>query len=995
MAASRRKSPKSDAALTDLLQPRLVASAPAVVKARTADLRAVAKQAGTPALTGLLAKAPVARFLGSIMDVSPYLRGLMLDDPARLAATLSATPAVGIARATASAAAAWKLEGEAAVMAALRRARAEAALVTALADLGGISDVETMTAALADFADAAVGAAVRYLLNEAAKAGEIEIAEVDRPEEGSGWIILGMGKYGAGELNYSSDIDLIVLFDRDVVRLTGDREPSVFFVKLTKRLVSLLNERTEDGYVFRVDLRLRPDPGATSIAMSTEAALQYYESLGQNWERAAFIKARAVAGDRRAGDTFLTELTPYIWRKYLDYAAIADIHSIKRQIHDHRGHEEVAVAGHNIKLGRGGIREIEFFVQTQQLIAGGRDPSLRGRRTLDTLRALASGGWIDAGARDELIAAYRQLRTVEHCLQMIADEQTHTLPDDAAALAVVARMSGFGNADAFGRTITETLNTVRDRYVQLFEAAPTLTSRVGSLVFTGDSDDPATLETLLRLGYVRPGEVTQAVRAWHHGRYPATRSASARERLTEFVPILIEALGGTESADAAFAAFDRFLARMPAGVQLFSILQSHPRLLKLLATILATAPRLAETIVHRAHVLDALIEPAFFGALPDRAILERRLAMTLGEARSFEDLLDRARIFGQEQTFLIGVRVLAGTVGTRAAGYAYSDLADTLIAALLAAVSREFEAAYGRMKGGAVALVAMGRLGGREMTAASDLDLLLLYDFDEKAAASDGKRPLPGSQYYARLTQRMLAALSSPTAEGTLYAVDLRLRPSGNSGPVATHIDAFATYQAKEAWTWEHMALTRARPVAGDAKLMKRAAAEIAKIVTRPHEMKKTLADVGEMRGMVEEAKGGEGAWDLKQAPGGMVDIEFIAQALQLIHGTKHPGVVSTETLVALTACRDASVLPAAEADILVPALRLYQSLVQLLRLCVDGTFKPAEAPRALLERLALAGELPDFARLDAHVRETEKAVRASFARVIGKAPAAVRKPRA
>ncbi|HEY5081773.1 MAG TPA: bifunctional [glutamine synthetase] adenylyltransferase/[glutamine synthetase]-adenylyl-L-tyrosine phosphorylase [Bauldia sp.] len=978
MPAPRKPKPCSGSSLADALKPRLAADK-ARTKARMAELR------GAPAP---LKQEPVASFLAAVMDCSPFLRALILDDPDRLAAILASDPAVRLKEVTRATAAAWRETTEPALMATLRRARQEMALTTALADLGGVWDVNAVTAALTEFADAAVGAAVRFLVAQAAAAGEIAPADPEKPDAASGWIILGMGKFGAGELNYSSDIDLIVLFDRERIRLRGDREPATFFVKLTKRLVAILSERTADGFVFRTDLRLRPDPGSTSIAISTEAALQYYESLGQNWERAALIKARPVAGDLAAGDVFLAALTPYIWRKYLDYAAISDIHSIKRQIHDHRGHAEVAVAGHNIKLGRGGIREIEFFVQTQQLIAGGRDPALRGRGTLDMLAALAAGGWIDEATRAGMHAAYLSLREIEHCLQMVADEQTHTLPEDDEHLAVIARMAGYANVAAFGKALTATLTTVRDRYTELFETAPSLTAKGNSLVFTGDADDPETLATLRRAGYRHPEEVTKAVRAWHFGRYPATRSASARERLTEFVPALIEALATTENADAAFAAFDRFLARMPAGVQLFALLQSNKGLLSLLAVILGTAPRLAETVIQRAHVLDALIEPAFFGSLPPKSTLERRLAATLAEARSFEDLLDRARIFGQEQSFLIGVRVLAGTVGVRSAGYAYSDLADTLLAALLDAVRREFEGAHGKMKGSAVALVAMGRLGGREMTAASDLDLLVLYDFDDSATASSGKRPLPGAQYFARLTQRVVAALSAPTAEGTLYPVDFRLRPSGNSGPLATHIDGFANYQANDAWTWEHMALTRARPIAGDAPMLERAHAEIARVLRRPHDGKKVISDVLEMRAMVEEAKGGEGIWDLKQTPGGLVDIEFVAQALQLIHGATHPALIATETETVLIAAEKAGVLPANEADVLLSALHLYQALIQILRLCVDGIFSPAEAPRGLLERLARAGELPDFATLEAHVRETEMAVRAAFVRVIGKAPA-------
>jgi glutamate-ammonia-ligase adenylyltransferase len=417
------------------------------------------------------------------------------------------------------------------------------------------------------------------------------------------------------------------------------------------------------------------------------------------------------------------------------------------------------------------------------------------------------------------------------------------------------------------------------------------------------------------------------------------------------------------------------------------MLGSNPNLLALIARMMGTAPRLAELVVDRVHVLDSLIEPTFFGSLPSRDELEARLASILTEADAYEDMLDRARIFRQEQAFLIGVRVLAGTVGARQAGYLFADLADVLLAAMVEQVRKEFEAHHGRIARGQFTLVALGKLGGREMTAASDLDLILLYDFSDKAQASKGDRPLPGVQYYTRLTQRLLAALSAPTAEGTLYEVDFRLRPSGQSGPLATHIDAFRAYQAKEAWTWEHMALTRARPIAGDKALISKVNKEVAAVVMRRHDRKKVATDVLEMRGILEEEKGGEGAWDLKQAPGGMVDIEFIAQYLQLIHGAKHPDILSTETDVALLAAAKAKLLPAREADILLPALRLYQGLTQILRLCVEGIFRPEEAPKGLLDLLAQAGDLPDFASLDAHVKETEATVRDSFERIIGKVP--------
>jgi len=958
-----------------------------VVKQRLAELDEAAVEAGVgDALAAVLnAHSTVGPFLASVAEYSPFLRSLMLDEPKRLVDVLSADPSARTRRIVSRVSSSWKRDGEAEFMAKLRLARSEVALLVALADLGGIWDANTVSDALSRFATAAVAAAARFILREAAEAGQIELPDPTSPDTGCGWIILGMGKFGGGELNYSSDIDLIVLFDAERAQIPEEREPTQVFVRMTKRLVQLLQEHTENGYVFRMDLRLRPDPGATNIALSTEAALQYYESFGQNWERAAMIKACPVAGDIEAGEAFLSELSPYIWRKYLDFAAISDIHSIKRQIHEFRGHEAIAVAGHNVKLGRGGIREIEFFVQTQQLIAGGRNPELRGRRTLDVLKKLESGGWIDEDTCKDLSEAYGKLRALEHRLQMIDDAQTHTLPDDDDGLGVVAALSGFAKVSAFEKAVRSTLATVQNRYSVLFEQAPSLSAALGNLSFTGDSDDPDTLETLSQLGFVNTTEASRIIRGWHYGHYPAVRSSASRERLTEITPSLLTALAGTDNADTALAAFDRFLGSMPAGIQLFAMLGSNPGLLSLVATMMGTAPRLAEIVAQRVHVLDALMEPAFFGTLPKRALLEERLATTLAEADSYEDILDRARIFGQEQAFLIGVRVLAGSLGARQAGAAFADLADVLVAAMVDKARAEFEKQHGRITKGQIAFVAMGKLGGREMTAASDLDVILLYDFSEKVAASDGKRPLAGIQYFTRLTQRLVAALSAPTAEGSLYEVDFRLRPSGQSGPLATHIDAFRAYQAKDAWTWEHMALTRARPIAGDKALISRVNKEIAAVIGRRRDRKKLAADVVEMRGIIEEEKGGEGAWDLKQAPGGIIDIEFIAQYLQLAHGAKHPGILSTETDVVLAAAASAKLLPQREAAILLPALRLYQGLTQILRLCVSGIFDPDKASKGLLDLLANTGEMPDFASLDAHVKETEAEVRASFERIVGK----------
>ena len=928
----------------------------------------------------LEANPPARALLEGVFGASPFLTGLAAKDPARLALILTSDPANRIA-ALLAAAAALDTPDEAEAMRALRRIKQEAALVIALADLSKAWTTMEATAALTHIADATLSAAIRFALREAASRGKLTLADPADPERDSGYIVLGMGKQGAFELNYSSDIDLVVIFDPARAQLADLDEGVDVFVRVTKRVVRLMSDTTPDGYVFRTDLRLRPDPGATPIALPLEAAYTYYESMGQNWERAAYIKARPVAGDIAAGEAFLKELAPFVWRKYFDFAAIADVHSIKRQIHAHKGHGEIAVLGHNVKLGRGGIREIEFFTQTQQLITGGRDPKLRGRATLDMLDQLVASGWLEAAAQGELAAAYVFLRDVEHRIQMIADAQTHTLPATEEGCVVIGRLTGFATFADFAKALTTHMQRVQTHYARLFESAPAL-SAGGSLVFTGDDDDPETLETLEGLGFAHPKTVTETIRGWHFGRYAATRSAVARERLTELTPALLEALAKTDNADAAFLAFDKMMSKLPAGVQIFSLLASQPRLLGLIATIVGAAPKLAETIARRPRVLGALLEPAFFDATPGEAELTARLDAQLTEARSYEDALDRARIFGQEQKFLVGVRVLGGALSVAEAGRAYARLAGVLVRGLWAAAQAEFARVHGRVPGGAAAVVALGKLGGAEMTAASDLDLMLLYDADPLAMSQDGERSLAAAQYYARLTQRLIAALSAPTAEGLLYDVDFRLRPSGNKGPIAVSLNSFVDYQASEAWTWEHMALTRARVVAGDPAFATRVAAEIRAALIRPRDPVKLREDVVSMRRRLEAEKGGKSPFDLKQVAGGMVDIEFIAQYLLLLRAPETPDVLSTGTAEALERLEAAGALGAQESQDLIAASRLYQGLTQLLRLAIDGDFDPARAPRGLSDLLLSQGDAPDLPRLEALLFETQRRVRAIFEKV-------------
>ena len=956
---------------------------PARAETFLADLAARAGEEELTGVVALLKKAGTARFFSAVLDLSPFIREALTRHPRILDRIAAKPPEVALEDILAeiSASAASEHVTEASLMTSLRVFKREAHVLIALCDLAGIFDTQATTGWLTDLAEACTGTAVRFLLLDADRAGKIELPDRNHPDKDSGWIVLGMGKFGARELNYSSDIDLIVFIDETRPAIGDPYECVETFSRLTRRLVRILQDRTGDGYVFRVDLRLRPDPGSTPLAIPVGAALHYYEGRGQNWERAAMIKARPVAGDRESGKQVLAELSPYVWRKYLDYAAIADVHSIKRQIHAHKGHGDIAVRGHNVKLGRGGIREIEFFVQTQQLIAGGRFPELRGNQTVPMLARLAERGWITEKARDALAKEYYFLRDVEHRIQMIADEQTHILPEDDEGFARVAHMMGYADTAAFSAAFLDALKVVEKHYAALFEQAPELGSASGNLVFTGDVDDPDTLETLAAMGYERPSDICRVIRTWHFGRYRATQSAEARERLTELTPALLKAFAETKRADEALLRFDGFLKGLPAGIQLFSLLQSNPRLLNLLVMIMSAAPRLAEIITRNPHVFDGLLDPAIFSEMPTRAYLEERLRVFLGPATDYEEVLDRLRIFAAEHRFLIGIRLLTSAIDGVRAGRAFSDLAELMIGKAFEVVEAELERRHGRVKGAKGALLAMGKLGSRELTAGSDVDLILLYEHDEETDESDGEKPLAPSQYYIRLTQRLIAALSAPTAEGVLYEVDMRLRPSGNKGPVATHIESFGKYQRSEAWTWEHMALTRARPIHGDGAFMDHIRREIDEVLSASRDVKKIAKDVREMRDLIYQEKPPADDWDFKLKPGGIVDLEFIAQFAVLANKVdRKPRPLGTEEILSAL---DPSFADPALADNLVSAHRLYTNLSQTIRLCLGSDAKREEFIPGMIDLLCRAADMPDIKRVEHHLAEVAVDVRTSFEKLL------------
>jgi len=566
---------------------------------------------------------------------------------------------------------------------------------------------------------------------------------------------------------------------------------------------------------------------------------------------------------------------------------------------------------------------------------------------------------------------------------MIGDQQTHILPNEPEELRRVAALSGFTDADAFADTLVAELARVETHYGALFEKLPALPEAAPSIVLPSDEGDPAALAALEKLGFRNPQQAIAAVRAWQSGRYPATRSARARERLTEFLPSLLDTFGRTAEPDHALGTFDKVMAEMPAGVQLFSLLAANPSLLRLMADIMGTAPRLASILARRPRLLDAVLDPGFFGAVPTPAKLKELVVKALARASDYQDALDRARIVGREQGFLIGVRVISGTVSASQAGAAYATLAETLIETLAARVEAELERQHGAMPEGKAVVVAMGKLGSREMTAASDLDLITVYDFAGEGVQSAGPKSLPGSHYYTRFTQRLIAALSAQTPEGSLYQVDMRLRPSGSQGPVATRLVRFIDYQRNSAWTWEHLALTRARVVSGPPELRQTIDRTISEVLRRPRDRAQVAADVRIMRDKIEEEKGTRDIWDLKHVRGGLIDIEFLAQFLQVVRAHEHPEVLEQNTVGALSKLLQGGVISLADAEVLIPAATLYHTLTQCLRLCLDKPFVPNEASRVLKDLLARASDMPDFVTLESNLRDTLSAVHTLYNRIV------------
>jgi glutamate-ammonia-ligase adenylyltransferase len=911
-----------------------------------------------------------ASFLDSVFAAAPYLGRLAARRPDTLKALTKDAPEDLLMDANERARAAGQIPAIA--MKQLRQAKMDMHLVTALCDLAGAFTLEQAVAAVSDFADSAVMGALE------AAAFESGLSVEDPTNPVPGLFVLTLGKHGQRSLNYSSDIDLVVMWEPKRIEADQLKDPVKSLTRLTRKMSAFLQDVSEDGYVFRVDLRLRPDPSSTPAAVNADMARHYFEALGQNWERAAYAKARVCAGDRLAGAAFLSDLEPFIWRRSLDFEAVDDIRAIARQIQSSGKRAQIHAAGHDLKLGRGGIREIEFFAQILQMVFGGRRKVLRVANTLKALGALAEEALIDPEDARAMAQSYRTLRALEHRIQMLEDEQTQTVPPEAQARRRLAALMGEDDLDRFDQALTTLLADVHARFAKQFDDGESLATEAGSLVLTGVEPTPETLHTLEQYGFSDPERIWSRLAGWAAGKARAARSNRARALFSKFAPRLVEGLAATGDPDAAFTRFATFFEGLPVGVQPLSLLVKQPALARELLVILGLAPRLAEALARRPTLLDVMLDPSFATPMRDDAPERYHERFAEIDLTTFEPALNAARRVAGEARLRIGAQLLLGRARAQEVGLAFAQLADaaaeTMAHAAIAEVARRHGPPPGRW-----ALLALGKHGGRELSADSDLDLVVIYDPD--AQTSEGAKPVSAEAWFVRFAQRLVAALSAPTEEGQLYEVDMALRPSGRAGPVAVRLARFESYYAgEEAWTWERMALTRARVVVSD-RLGDAVEAALNTAIAGAGEAEKLCADGLDMRERLLRDKPAKSAWDLKLRDGGLIEIEFIVQLAQLRLGRR----LSSNTAEAIDKLKALGALDAGDAEKLSRAHEDYAALTQLVRAAHGSGFDPETASAPFATRLAEACEADTLGQVSERIEAHAQTVRALFEAHVGK----------
>ena len=902
--------------------------------------RGTEARAGLPELTGA-----VAEVIEGAAGSAPYLHGLILketdwlpgalDDPeAALKAEISRIEALPFDQ----------------IDAGLRQAKRRIALLSALCDLGGVWGLFEVTGALSLLADRATHVAIRAHVAREITRGKIPGQTEDDIESCGGMFALAMGKHGAGELNYSSDIDLICLFDESRFDGVDQMEARAGFIRATRKAMASLSDLTGEGYVFRTDLRLRPDPSVTPVCFAMEAAERYYESVGRTWERAAYIKARTCAGDMEAGARFLKDMTPFVWRKHLDFNAIRETHDMRLKIRAHKGLSgALCLEGHNMKLGYGGIREIEFFAQTRQLIAGGRDPDLRLRETVPALKVLAEKGWVEAEVAATLGTDYIAHREVEHRLQMLRDQQTHSLPTAPEEFDRLAALMG---------------TTVPEMRAEIAERCERVNALTEDFFAPGEAAPAPELSP----------EEAEITARW--STYPCLRTTRAQDIFTRLKPELLRRIQNLDKPSEALSHLDGFLKGLPAGVQLFALFEANPQLIDLILDIVSTAPHLARYLSRNASVLDAVIGGGFFAPWPGREALTEELADHLEAAGDYERQLDACRRWAKEWHFRVGVHQLRDLITADQAGAQYCDVAAACVAALYPPVVAEFARKHGTPPGRGAMVLGMGSLGAGRLTAASDLDMIVIYDAGG-VEASEGRKSLPSRTYYARLTQALITAITAQTAEGRLYEVDMRLRPSGKQGPVATSFESFMSYQMGEAWVWEHLALTRGHPIAGDPDLCRAVDDFRSDLIAGPKDETRIRQETRDMRARLATAKPGSD-WDPKNGPGRMMDIELLAETAALLAGSAEQDIYAQ-----LGAARATEWLSGDEYALLVETYRLMWRLQSAARLLTGEKLDPEAIGAGGREFLRRSNGAVSMEALSEELRSRSEAAARAIAEIL------------
>jgi glutamate-ammonia-ligase adenylyltransferase len=760
------------------------------------------------------------------------------------------------------------------LMSELRIVRRKVALLTGIADISGHWPLDRVTQALSDFADGALSAAISHLLLEAADAGEIALTDPIFPEDQCGYVALAMGKHGGRELNYSSDIDLIVLYEPSLLSYHGRRSHQQFAVRLTQRLVTIMQQPTADGYVCRMDLNLRPDPSATPAAVGYAAAQTYYRNRGENWERAAMIKARPAAGDLGLGRQFLDDLAPFVWREAMDFWMLQDMLAIKRRINAHKGGDQIEVVGQNVKLGRGGIREIEFYAQTQQLIYGGADPYLRCERTVEALTTLAEAGHIEDAVADELTEAYEFLRKLEHRLQMVDDRQTQTMPITDDGVERIAQFMGFDDVDDFRSTLLDTLFQVANHYGQLFEGLAEDQIET-SWSFQPEVPDTQTLASIEALGFSSVSKTYERLKRWYCGAFRISRNQKTHKLLQMRIPDFARSAAHLPQPNKALEELEKFLTGLPSGLRLFSMISAHPSLLGLLLEIVTLAPYLAETLARRSDLMQAALSPRFLGLLPDRRLLSAECAEIRRTNKDTEDTIDQIGKWVNEHRFQVSANLLRQEIDAHDAGLTLSDLADTVVEEILAGVGAEMQPFE------AMAIAATGALGLRELDLAAPVELLFIYEND----GEDTGTPI-------RLARRIVNYCSARTISGKICQVDATKEIWGPPGPIVTPVDALFSHFYESPSAEQLLAWAQLRVTCGTSELRARIEDAVTEVLSSPGVAKRLPMHACKAIDNLEDTDEGDAKSGLRRCSDIRTAMDMTVRTVQLNHSAANRGAL-------------------------------------------------------------------------------------------------------